>query len=61
MTAKKKPAKKLHWYVRLTRPRQAAALMKDFAGLEYRRLDPAADGSFELPLAEWHECELVLH
>ncbi len=49
-----------HWTVRLTRPRPAAALMKDFTGQEDQKLQPTADGSLELPLAQWHECELIL-
>ncbi|XHR28400.1 MAG: hypothetical protein ACFUZC_21085 [Chthoniobacteraceae bacterium] len=56
----KKPIGDLHWTVRLTRPRAAASLMKDFDGVEYHPLTIAADGSVELPLADWHECELSL-
>ena len=56
----KKPPGDQHWYVRLTRPRSAAGLLKDFAGMEFHRLDPAADGALSLPKADWHECELTL-
>jgi hypothetical protein len=56
----KKATGGLHWTVRLTRPRDAASLMKDFDGVEYHPLTVAADGSVELPLAGWHECELSL-
>ena len=57
----KTPSADQHWYISLTRPRAAAALMKEFEGSADRRLENAADGSLELPLASWHECELSLH
>ncbi|MGB8352483.1 MAG: hypothetical protein WCD79_01205, partial [Chthoniobacteraceae bacterium] len=60
LTGLKKPSGDLHWYLRLTRPRAAAALIRDFSGQEDRRLDVAPDGSVELPLVDWHECELHL-
>jgi hypothetical protein len=56
----KKPTGDQHWYIRLTRPRSAVGLMRDFAGVEFRRLDPAADGALVLPKADWHECELTV-
>jgi hypothetical protein len=56
----KKPADGQRWYVRLTRPRIAAALMKEFIGQEYSPLEMAKDGSVSLPMASWSECELSL-
>lgn len=56
----KPPGKGQEWSIRLTRPRAAAALMKDFTEQDDQRLQPAADGTLELPLAQWHECELIL-
>ncbi|MGB8355618.1 MAG: hypothetical protein WCD79_17095 [Chthoniobacteraceae bacterium] len=60
LTGLKKPSGDLHWYLRLTRPRAEAALVRDFSGQEDRKLDVAPDGSVELPLVDWHECELHL-
>ncbi len=49
-----------HWDLMLTRPRAEAAMIKAYAGQDYLRLNPAADGSITLPRADWHECELYL-
>ena len=49
-----------HWHVRLTRPRQAAALLAAFTQEDWQSLTPADDGYLELPVADWHECELSL-
>lgn len=56
----KKPEKDQHWYLSLTRPREAAALLKEFIGNSQKPLDPMVDGALELPLANWNECELTL-
>jgi hypothetical protein len=53
-------SKKLQWYVRPTRPRQAAELIKGFAGSDEWQLTAAEDGSITLPQVGWHECELFL-
>lgn len=56
----KAPGNGEHWTVRLTRPRPAAELIKEFLGAPERRLAVAEDGSIALPFAAWHECELHL-
>jgi hypothetical protein len=48
-----------HWSVELTRPRAEAAMIKAFGGQASFELKPSADGSLELPRADWHECELT--
>jgi hypothetical protein len=48
----------LHWYLHLTRPRATTAVAGDPADI---KLQPAADGSIELPRTDWHEAELSLH
>lgn len=49
-----------NWYVRLTRPRQAAELIQAFTSAEDSKIEVAQDGSITLPNAGWHECELRL-
>lgn len=54
LTGLKKPSQEQHWYLVPTRPRAASA------DEPARRLEPASDGSLELPPGGWHECELHL-
>ena len=50
----------LQWQIRLTRPRQAAAVLREFAGMEFKTLQADANGQLTLPGGGWHECELQL-
>jgi hypothetical protein len=47
------------WSMRLTRPRDANALLAAFSGQETWPSTAAADGRIVLPAADWHECELA--
>lgn len=49
----KTPPPGQHWFMKLTRPRAETA--------PDQSLNPAADGSIDLPLTDWHECELSVH
>lgn len=48
------------WRVSLTRPREAASLLKDFTGSSDLKLSVDAEGYIALPAGDWHECELSL-
>ena len=49
-----------NWTIRLTRPRDSAALLVDFTGSREHKLTVASDGAVKLPASDWHECELRL-
>lgn len=46
------------WWLRLTRPRAGAELLRAFNDGGWVRLEPQADGALRLPVARWHELEL---
>lgn len=49
-----------HWAIRLTRPRDYAVLLREYAQIDYQKLSATQDGALALPGGGWHECELVL-
>ena len=47
------------WYIKLTRPRNGKSLLSSFTGQDIWELNIDETGAVQLPLAAWHECELI--